>query len=157
MIKIAITGDKEVDALLRQLKECYTKKVLQKAYRRAAIPLKKAIKSVVPVGDYDHFVYGKSGVVGKHMEGDLKKSIGNITGKSKKYTKIYVGPRAKGKYKYAGYIGHWVELGNEYSGIKFKGRKYMRDGYQKGKLASQQRLKSDLIFVMKKILNVGPK
>jgi len=45
----------------------------------------------------------------------LSKAIGNITPKSKNPI-IYVGPRIKGKWKYVGYIAHWVEYGTK--GIK---------------------------------------
>jgi hypothetical protein len=149
-IGFGITGDKEVDRLLRQLKECYTKKVLLKAYRQAAKPLIKAVRSKIEDSGRSDQNLGKGR--GSRKSGDLRKSIGNIRSKSKTYSKIYVGPRAKGVNKYRGYIGHWVELGDEYSGVNFKGRKYMRDGYQAGKAQAQQRLKGDMIKAIKSAL-----
>ncbi len=55
--------------------------------------------------------------------GNLKKSIGTITGKNKDNPTIYVGPRVKGKH--LGFYGAWVEKGHN---IYRKGFKRNRKG-----------------------------
>lgn len=125
---------KELERQLMRASGKIKRQTLLKALRSSGSTIRKAMKSAVPVGDYDHFVYGTTGVLGVHMAGDLQKSIGNITGKSKKFPSIYIGPRVKGRFKYAGYIGDWVDKGgNTGFNIDFEGARYVEKGYNAGK------------------------
>ena len=75
--------------------------------RQIANPTLKAAKVFVPVSRKPHLVSGK-----RTREiikpGNLKKSLGFITGKSENPT-ILVGPRVKGSFK--GWYGHFVHDG----------------------------------------------
>ena len=49
---------------------------------------------------------------------------------SKKYATLYVGPRVKRKFKDKGFIGHFVEFGNDTGyDLNFKGRRYVQKAY----------------------------
>lgn len=80
-----------------------------KFQRRAILPiLRKSSRPLIRAAKSKLLGYGGS-------YANLAKSIGNITAKSRNPI-IYVGPRTKGKFKYIGYIAHWVEYGTK--GIK---------------------------------------
>ena len=80
---------KAVQTLPDKMKRQETLKLL----RRVTKPTIAAAKAKVP-----------------EKEGKLKRSIGNITGKSKTYPNVMVGPRAKGKHE--GFHGALVECGH---------------------------------------------
>jgi len=148
-----IEGGKALERALMNASDKLTRKVILSGMRKAATPIRKAMKAAVPVDDYDKFIYGKGGVVGKHMAGDLKKSIGNITGKSKKFATLYVGPRVKRGWREKGYIGHWVNFGNS-TGYKvgFSGRRFVQKGYEAGKGKSAQILEGAIAKAALKFL-----
>lgn len=146
---MSVTIDFDSRELERQLLKASGKikrQTLLKALRSSGGAIRKAMKSAVPVSEYDRFVYGKSGVLGVHMAGDLQKSIGNITGKSKNFPSIYIGPRVKGsKWKYAGYIGHWVEYGQDTGyNVGFAGRRFVEKGYNAGRKQFEQQMSGKL-------------
>ena len=125
-----IKGAKQLERALMNASDKLTRKVLLSGMRAAATPLVKAMRANTPVskaikkkspGDTEPL----------HKSGDLKRSIGKITGKSKKFPSIYVGPRVKGKWSYSGYIGHWVEFGSDTGyNVNFAGRRFAQKAYE---------------------------
>jgi len=98
-INIQILGVKEINQILNELPHKVRRKHILATWRRSSKPMIRSAKSNIQS-------YSKS----------LAASIGNITGRSKKYPTIYVGPRAKGKHKAIAWIAPFVEFGT--SGIK---------------------------------------
>jgi len=118
-----IKGAKAVEKALMNASDKLTRKVILSGMRAAATPIVKAVKSYTPVSKNTNYDNRK--------RGDLKKSIGKFTGKSKKFATLYVGPRVKNKFAYMGYIGHWIEFGNDTGyDLAFKGRRYVQKGYE---------------------------
>lgn len=111
---VEITG---FNVLRNKIKQLET----DKAKRREIIPILrkvaqatvKAARNAAPVSKQPH--RGRTRVI---QPGNLKKSIGTITGKKGKSSTnavVYVGPRTKGKFD--GYYGAWVHDGvNLYRG-----------------------------------------
>lgn len=115
---VEISGFKELQDLIKDIgndkvkrRESFT------LLRQIAKPTLDVAKQLVPVSKKVHIARGK-----KIKPGTLKKSLGNITSKSKNPT-ILVGPRAKGKND--GWYGHFVHDGvNIYrKGFKRKHKK----------------------------------
>lgn len=140
-----ITGDKELDAMLIKVSEAYKVKALRQVLKKAATPVVKAVKAATPVSDRDDFDT-------THKIGDLKKSIGKITGKSKDFPTIYVGPRVKRKWGIMGYIGQWVEDGVNSSVVDFSGRRYMKKGYEASRGQATMSIRNGLIKILQKHL-----
>jgi len=88
-----IEGFAEFQRKIEQLPDKMKRNELNKVLRRVAKPTVAAAKRHVPV-----------------KEGRLQRSIGTITGKSRTYPNILVGPRAKGKH--GGFHGALVEFGH---------------------------------------------
>lgn len=99
-----ITGFPELLAKIKQLGDDKSKKkeVLM-LLRQVAKPTLDAARTFVPVSSKKHKARGKL-----IEPGNLKKSLGIITGKNEDPT-VYVGPRAKGSFN--GWYGHFVEKG----------------------------------------------
>lgn len=97
---LTVNFDKrEIDQLMRQfrkLPDSIRRTHLLRAERSAAAPLRKKIASAMAA---------------KHNgpTGNLVRSIGNKTGKSKENPQIFVGARIGKGYK--GHHAHWIELG----------------------------------------------
>jgi hypothetical protein len=126
MLTTNIIGGKAIERALMNASDKLTRKVLLSGMRAAATPLVKAMRANTPVSgrDYKNAKY-------KRSSGDLKKSIGKITGRSKKFPSIYVGPRVKGKWSNSGYIGHWVEFGSDTGyDVPFAGRRFAQKAYE---------------------------
>lgn len=121
-----IEGSERIQKALFKASRSVTRKVLLSGMRKAATPLVKAMRSNLGGNsgrEYKSARYYKE-------SGGLKKSIGKITGKSKKYATLYVGPRVKRKFKDKGFIGHFVEFGNDTGyDLNFKGRRYVQKAY----------------------------
>jgi len=121
-----IIGGKAIERALMNASDKLTRKVLLSGMRAAATPIVKAMRANTPVSgrDYENAKY-------KRSSGDLKKSIGKITGRSKRFPKIYVGPRVKRSFAYKGYIGHWVEFGKDTGyDLNFAGRRFVQKAYE---------------------------
>lgn len=86
--------------------------------RQVAKPTLDTARTLAPVSKRAHWARGK-----KIQPGNLKKSLGNITGRSKTNPTIYVGARAKRKHD--GWYAHFVHDGvNVYrKGFKRKRKK----------------------------------
>lgn len=115
---VEISGFKELQDLIKDLADDKSKRRESFALlRQIAKPTLDVAKQLVPVSNKVHIARGK-----KIQPGNLKKSLGNITSKSKNPT-ILVGPRAKGKND--GWYGHFVHDGVN---IYRKGFKRSRSG-----------------------------
>ena len=122
-----IEGAERINRALFKASRSVTRKVLLSGMRKAATPLVKAMRSNLGGNsgrDYENAKYYK-------QSGGLKQSIGKITGKSKKFATLYVGPRVKRKFKDKGFIGHWVEFGNDTGyDLDFKGKRYVSKAFE---------------------------
>jgi HK97 gp10 family phage protein len=96
MIKISVTGVKEIDACLKAMPAALTHKVLGTAHADAAKPLVQREKSLAPVGS-THNLVDSIGVV--------KSSIA----RAGSLGEVRVGPRKRGRYK--GFAAHLIEYG----------------------------------------------
>lgn len=82
-----------------------------KLLRQSSKATVKAARAQAPVSQAQHVISGKR--TRKVINpGQLKKSIGNITGRSKDRPTIYVGPRTKGK-RWDGFYGAFVHGGTK--------------------------------------------
>jgi HK97 gp10 family phage protein len=113
-----VTGFSELQAKIRQLADDKDKRrealIIVRQIANATL---QAARTFVPVSSKKHKARGKL-----IEPGNLKKSLGNITGKQNDPT-IYVGARAKGSFN--GWYAHFVERGtNKYKkGYKRKRKK----------------------------------
>lgn len=102
-ISVDINGINDVTKQLRKLgDDTFTKKVLNAVQRTAARPMLKEVKN-------------KAGSI-INDDDQLKRSIGFITGKSKKAPAVYIGPRVKGKFRQpdkTGFYGLFFESGTK--------------------------------------------
>lgn len=122
-----VTGFKELEAKIRLLADDKDKrKEVLIILRQVAKPTLQAAKTLAPTASKKHYARGKL-----IAPGNLKKSLGYITGKQENPT-IYVGPRAKGSNN--GWYGHFVEYGHKlYNGKKgSKSRANKRGSYAVG-------------------------
>lgn len=102
---VEIEGYPELLAKLRLLSDDKDKrKEILLILRQVSNSTLKTARSLVPVSKRAHRARGRL-----IQPGNLKKSLGNITGKSQNPT-IYVGPRAKGSND--GWYGHFVHDGH---------------------------------------------
>lgn len=96
------------DELIAKLKEIGDDKSKRREtliiLRQIAKPTIQAAKNEVPVSKKPHRMRGE--II---QPGNLKKSIGTITGKNREVPTILVGPRVKGNNK--GWYGHFVHDG----------------------------------------------
>lgn len=87
--------------------------------RQVARPTLAVSKMLVPVSQKAHYARRQ-----KINPGNLKESLGLITGKSKDNPTIYVGPRAKGRFK--GWYGHFVHDGHKVYNNPGQGRNKLK-------------------------------
>jgi hypothetical protein len=143
-----IEGAERINRALFKASKSLTRKVLLSGMRKAATPLVKAMRAnIEPSGrDYTNARY-------KRNSGDLKKSIGKITGRSKKFPSIYVGPRVKRKWSNAGYVGHWVEFGNDTGyNVDFDGRRYAQKAFESTSSKAESMLEEEIFKAAMKFL-----
>jgi hypothetical protein len=101
---VEIQGFRELEAKLKLLSnDKDKKKEILLILRQVANPTLRAAQSFIKDSRKPHKARGVL-----IQPGNLKKSIGTITGKQENPT-IYVGPRAKGNFK--GWYGHFVHDG----------------------------------------------
>lgn len=114
---VEITGFKELQAKLVQLADDKSKRTeVLKILRVVAQPTVKAARSNAPISKKPHTVSG-SRTKQTIQPGNLKKSLGTITSKSKNPT-ILVGPRVKGNFN--AFYGAMVEEGHNVYAKGFK-------------------------------------
>jgi HK97 gp10 family phage protein len=103
-IQIDVIGfDKLTEQLKRLANDKDKKREVLMILRNVAKPTLNAAKSLAPVSKRTHIARGK-----KIAPGNLRKSLGNITGKQQNPT-IYIGARAKGNND--GWYAHFVHEG----------------------------------------------
>lgn len=110
-----IDGFKELQKKIKVLPDKLKKREMLKILRVVARPTVAAARSEAPMGTRSHKRYSRrtGAVLAEYFPGNLKKSIGNITGRrgsAKRNAVIYVGPRTKGR-KNDGYYGAMVHGG----------------------------------------------
>lgn len=138
---ITVTGFEELKRkiiLLGSDKDKKTEMLL--ILRQIARPTLSVARSLAPVekNNKSHIARGK-----RIQPGNLKKSIGFITGKGVNPT-IYVGPRVKGKFQ--GWYGHMVESGhNVYNNPNGKIKQGKNKGKGKSVLARKSRKNTGVI------------
>jgi len=110
-----ITGFKELSQQLKRLGNDRLKRnEILKVLRQVSKATVNAARSEAPVSKKPHLISGRRTRMIINP-GNLRKSIGNITGKSKTIPTIYVGPRVKGKNM--GFYAAFVHGGTK-NGIK---------------------------------------
>lgn len=107
---VEITGFKELQRKIELLgNDRVKRREMLKLLRQSSKSTVKAARALAPISKKEHVISGKRSrkVI---QPGQLKKSIGNITGKAKNKAVIYVGPRTKGKV-HDGFYGAFVHGG----------------------------------------------
>ena len=110
-LKLSISGNKDIDAVLAGLPKQLSHRVLQAAHADAAKPLVTKAKLTAPEGPTGNLV--DSIGVQRSRYNLVAKGTANIG-------EVNVGPR-RGRYK--GYAGHLVEFGTKARVTKGKGKK----------------------------------
>lgn len=127
---VEIQGFAELQAKLKQLPDKVTRREMLKVLGQVANPTVKAATNEAPKSKKQHIISGKR--ARKVIDpGNLKKSIGKITGKrglGKENAVLYVGPRSKGK-KNDGWYGMFVNKGTK----KQKANPFMQRAYEQTK------------------------
>ena len=140
-----IIGAKAIEKALMNASDKLTRKVLLSGMRAAATPIVKAMRANTPVST--------KASTPNHKSGDLKRSIGKITGRSKKFPSLYVGPRVKRSFKYMGYIGHWVEFGKDTGyNVPFAGRRFTQKAYEQAGPQAEAILEEKILKAAMKFL-----
>ncbi len=98
-----VEGLDKLMAQLKKMPEKAKRTTLLKIMRRVTGPVADAARAEVAQ------IQEKAFSEGRFPTGNLYDSIGNITGRSKEFPNIQIGPRAKGNYK--GWHGHLVHYG----------------------------------------------
>lgn len=128
---IEVQGFDELQAKVKQFANDKQKKqAILPVLRSVAQGTVKAARNEAPKSKKKHVIGGKR-TKKTISPGNLKKSIGVITGKrgrSKENPTVYVGPRAKGNFD--GFYGGWVEKGHNIykGGFKRKRKKGANNG-----------------------------
>lgn len=127
---VEIQGFAELQSQLKKLNDKVTKREMLKVLGQVANPTVKAAKSAAPQSKKEHLISGKR--ARKIIQpGNLKKSIGKITGKrglGKQNAVLYVGPKSKGK-KNDGWYGMFVNKGT----VKQTANPFMDKAYNQTK------------------------
>lgn len=138
-VGIKIEGFEEVMRKLRALPDAMTRKkilaLLRVATRKGGMI--KAIKSQAPHADKTLTRIDAKGVRQTYQPGNLAKSIGNITGRSKDWPNIQVGARAGVKRKNDGFYAHFVHEGHRTkSGSMTRKDPFITEGYNMAKAST---------------------
>lgn len=125
-----ITGFDDLQRKITQLAKSDSQKVseIRGILRQVAGSTVNAVKSFVPKSRFDHTARGKN-----IQSGNLRKSIGLITGKNSTNPTILVGPRVKGGKN--GWYGHMVDQGHNVYRNSGNASKRLKSGKQKSVLA----------------------
>ncbi len=148
--------DRDVQKILLRLKKLPDdyKKDRKSLLKKAAKPIRVAIKSKVKVGNKPHKRYDKNGKhVATYYPGNLKRSIRILNLKRSK--DVFIGPRlasAKNPHgefrgnKVDGYYGHMVEYGT----VKMRAQPFMRPGFNRSKGRAQSIIQSGAARILKR-------
>lgn len=134
---VEIWGLNEVNDLLEKLPNSLSFKFVQDTYAEIAkMGVLKEAKRLVPVGK--KAVVSKKYASRSHLPGNLKRSLGIIRGKNKKYPTVFAGVRSKNIFgrggRYDGWYAHMIEYGT----VKQPPQPFMRPAWAmwKGKTES---------------------
>jgi HK97 gp10 family phage protein len=144
---VEITGFRELQSKIKKLgNDGLKRREMLKLLRQSSKATVKAARAQAPMSKKQHIISGSR--TRKIINpGQLKKSVGNITGKAKNKAVIYVGPRTKGK-KWDGFYGAFVHGGTKtQSANPFMDRAYRQT---KGQV-TQETEKSVTRYVQKQI------
>jgi len=135
-IKASITGDKEIDRLLRDLGQKSLKDAdIKRGLKQIAKPLIKDIRGNI-----------------NNVTGNLKKSIGVIKGirgtKGKPF--ILVGARVYGNFK--GFHAHLVEVGKENFDVDWTGRRFIEAAFNANKTQALSKVRDLMLKNLEKKL-----
>ena len=136
MITTSITGDKELDRVLKDLGQNALKdSQLKQGLKKLAKPFINDIRSNI-----------------NDVTKNLSKSIGVIKGiRSKKGIPfILIGARYYGSFK--GYHAHLVEVGKQVYDVKYEAQKNIEKAYNKNKTQTQAKLKKEILLLLDKKL-----
>ena len=155
MISIQVDNIEGVFLSFEKLQKKLGAKVLVKALKYGAMPVKKVMKQKAPVSDKNAFMTlhrhakaGKLTVKGVlHKPGELKRSI-TVKANSKYPPAVWIGPnRTSGS---DAYYHRWVEMGTRYHG----GNPYIRNTFDETKEIAIKRINEylrEIVLSMKKI------
>lgn len=126
-----IEGFDTLQRKIEQLPDKVKRREMLRLMRAAAKPTVSAARQEAPVGNRVHKRYSRrdGSLLATYQPGNLRKSIGNITGRKglgRQNAVIYVGPRSKGR-KYDGYYGAMVHGGTKWQ----KPNPFMKRAYNK--------------------------
>ena len=136
MITASITGDKELDRILKDLGQNALKdSVIKQGLKKLAKPIINDIRSNI-----------------NNVTKDLSKSIGVIKKvRSKKGRPfIIIGPRYYGSFK--GFHAHLVEVGKETYDVEYEAKKNIEKAYNKNKTQTQEKLRKQILTLLDKKL-----
>ena len=132
----SITGDKELDRVLKELgQEAIKDSQIKQGLRKIAKPFIQDIRKNI-----------------HDVSKDLSKSIGILKKIRSKKGKpfILVGPRYYGSFK--GYHAHLVEAGNTYYDVEFKDQRNIERAYNKNKTKALTDLNKEIVKLLDKKL-----
>ena len=119
---VEITGFAELQSKLLQLPDKVKKREMLKLLGQIANATVSAARATAPVSKKQHIISGPTRTKKVIQPGNLKRSIGKITGKrglGKENAVLYVGPKSKG-IKNDGWYGHILEYGHNIYKAGFK-------------------------------------
>lgn len=121
-----IQGFDELQRRLKRAPDKVKRRELLKIIRVQTRPTIQAARQRAPISSEPHSRYSGGVEVRTYDPGNLRRSIGNITSKNRKYPNILVGPKAGAKKKYDGFYGHFVEFGT----VNMPAQPFMRPAYE---------------------------
>ena len=153
-----VLGAKEMELLLRKLPDQpFTGRAMTFILKKAAKPLIQAMKRHVKVSSKKTWAKGSFSTRLKfHRPGELKRSIGIVTGKNKKRPLLSIGPRF-GKKAVGGNDG-WYFHFLEYGTSKMSALPFIRPAYDGTKNMIQRIIEADFEKLLDEFVEKrGPK
>jgi hypothetical protein len=148
---VRVEGIDNVLSKLRQLPDKLTRNILLQAYRKSTKPMIKSIRSKTPRAKTALKRIDAKGNEQVYQPGNLAKSIGNITGKSKVYPNILVGARAGVTRKNDGFYAHFVHEGHRTaSGSMTEKDPFIDKGFQATKVIVARSVEKNLVVIIEK-------
>lgn len=136
MLTTKITGDKELDRILKDLSKNALKDAdIKRGLKKLAKPFITDIRENINI-----------------VTKNLWKSIGIIKGIRHKKGRpiILVGPRYYGNFM--GYHAHLVEVGRQQYDVKYEAQKNIEKAFNKNKTQTQEKLRKEILLLLDKKL-----
>lgn len=134
--RVTITGDKELDKILKDLGQNALKdSVIKRGLVKIAKPIIQDIRRNI-----------------NDVTKNLSKSIGRIKGVRTKKGRPYIliGPRYYGNFR--GYHAHLVEVGKQFYDVEYEARKNIERAFNKNKTQTQAKLRKEILLLLDKKL-----